>query len=174
MKVVNKISFNRGADLLACLVGARVGIRDCEAGLARTAEIAQGFGVPGTGFNNFDGAGSDDRNKHVPTTLNALNKAATSQPWGALYRQDLPQLGVPGGGDIATFGQTSPVRGKLQAKTGTRAGGAPGAPAGLLISRGLSRLPHGRQRPRVPDHGDGQQRRPSARSTRSSTSSTTR
>jgi D-alanyl-D-alanine carboxypeptidase/D-alanyl-D-alanine-endopeptidase (penicillin-binding protein 4) len=138
VKVVNKISFNRGADLLACLVGARVGIRDCEAGLARTAEIAQGFGVPGTGFSNFDGAGSDDRAKHVPTTLNALNKAATSQPWGALYRQDLPQLGVPGGGDIATFGQTSPVRGKLQAKTGTRAGGAPGAPAGLLISRGLA------------------------------------
>ncbi len=138
VKVVNKVSYNRGADLLACLVGARVGIRDCEAGLGRSAEIVQGFGVPGAGFNNFDGAGSDDRAKHVPTTLNALNKAATSQPWGALYRQDLPQLGVPGGGDIATFGQNSPVRGKLQAKTGTRGGGAPGAPSGLLITRGLS------------------------------------
>ena len=48
VKVVMKVSYNRGADLLACLVGARVGIRDCEAGLGRATEIVQGFGVPGT------------------------------------------------------------------------------------------------------------------------------
>lgn len=138
VKVVNKISYNRGADLLACLVGVRAGIRDCEGGLARSARIVQNLGVPGTGFNNFDPAGSDDRNKHVPTTLNALFRTASAQPWGARFRGDLPQLGVPGGGDIATFGTDSRVRGKLRAKTGTRGGGAPGAPAGLLIARGLS------------------------------------
>ena len=97
-----------------------------------------GFGVPGTQFDNFDGAGSDDRNKHVPDALNVLNASVTTQPWATVYRDALPQLGVPGGGDIATVGTTSPARGKLQAKTGTRAGGAPGAPAGLLLARGLS------------------------------------
>jgi serine-type D-Ala-D-Ala carboxypeptidase/endopeptidase (penicillin-binding protein 4) len=138
VKVVEKVSFNRGADLLACLVGARVGRRDCLDGLGRATEIVRGLDVPGTQFNNFDGAGSDDRNKHVPDALNLLNRVAASQPWASIYRESLPQLGVPGGGDIATFGTASPARGKLQAKTGTRAGGAPGAPAGLLTARGLS------------------------------------
>ena len=138
VKVVLKVSYNRGADLLACLVGARVKLRDCEDGLARATEIVQGFGVPGTGFNNFDGAGSDDRNKHVPDVLNTLSAAVTSQPWASVYREALPELGVRGGGDLAVFGTTSPVRGKLRAKTGTRAGGAPGAPGLLLGSRGLS------------------------------------
>jgi D-alanyl-D-alanine carboxypeptidase/D-alanyl-D-alanine-endopeptidase (penicillin-binding protein 4) len=138
VKVVEKVSYNRGADLLACLVGARVGRRDCLDGLGRATEIVRGLGVPGTQFNNFDGAGSDDRNKHVPDALNTLNRVAASQPWGSIYRASLPQLGVPGGGDIGTFGTASPARGKLQAKTGTRAGGAPGAPAGILTARGLS------------------------------------
>ena len=138
VKVVMKVSYNRGADLLACLVGARVGLRDCEDGLGRATRIAQRLGVPGTGFFNFDGAGSIDANRHVPDTLNTLNRVATSQPWGAAYRASLPQLGVPGGGDIAVFGQDSPVAGRLSAKTGTRAGGPPGAPATLLGSRGLS------------------------------------
>jgi serine-type D-Ala-D-Ala carboxypeptidase/endopeptidase (penicillin-binding protein 4) len=138
VKVVLKTSYNRGADVLACLVGARAGLRDCEAGLGRATEIVQRLGVPGLQFNHFDGAGSDDRNRDTPDALNALNRAAAARPWGALYRGDQPQLGVPGGGDIATFGTSSPARGKLQAKTGTRAGGAPGAPATLLGARGLS------------------------------------
>jgi serine-type D-Ala-D-Ala carboxypeptidase/endopeptidase (penicillin-binding protein 4) len=138
VKVVLKVSYNRGADLLACLVGANARLRNCADGLARATEIVQRLGVPGTAFNNFDGAGSDDRNRHVPDVLNTLNTAVTSQPWARLYREALPQLGVEGGGDLAIFGTSSPARGKLQAKTGTRAGGAPGAPAGLLGARGLS------------------------------------
>jgi D-alanyl-D-alanine carboxypeptidase/D-alanyl-D-alanine-endopeptidase (penicillin-binding protein 4) len=138
VKVVLRTSYNRGADVLACLVGARFGLRDCEAGLARATEIVQRLGVPALQFNHFDGAGSDDRNRDTPDALNTLNRVAAAQPWGALYRADLPRLGVPGGGDIATFGVTSPARGKLQAKTGTRAGSAPGSPAALLGARGLS------------------------------------
>ena len=138
VNVVLKTSYNRGADVLACLVGARVGLRDCVAGLARATGIAQRMGVPGLQFNHFDGAGSDDRNRDTPDALNTLNRVAAAQPWGALYRQDLPVLGVPGGGDIATFGTDSPARGKLQAKTGTRAGSAPGAPATIVGARGLS------------------------------------
>lgn len=138
VNVVEHISYNRGADVLACLVGARVGLRDCEDGLGRATRIVQSLGVPGLQFNHFDGAGSDDRNQDTPDALTAMNRAAAGQPWGARYRGDLPVLGVPGGGDIATFGTTSPARGKLQAKTGTRAGSAPGAPATLLGARGLS------------------------------------
>ncbi len=138
VKVVLKTSYNRGADVLACLVGAKVGVRDCEQGLARATRIIQGLGVPASQFNHFDGAGSDDRNQDTPDALNALNRAAATQSWGADYRADMPQLGVPGGGDIGTFGTTSPARGALQAKTGTRAAAAPGVPNGLLGSRGLS------------------------------------
>jgi D-alanyl-D-alanine carboxypeptidase/D-alanyl-D-alanine-endopeptidase (penicillin-binding protein 4) len=138
VNVVEHISYNRGADVLACLVGVRVGLRDCEDGLARATRIVQRLGVPGLQFNHFDGAGSDDRNKDSPDALQALNRVAAGQSWGADYRASLPVLGVPGGGDIGTFGTTSPARGKLQAKTGTRAASAPGAPAGLLGARGLS------------------------------------
>jgi D-alanyl-D-alanine carboxypeptidase/D-alanyl-D-alanine-endopeptidase (penicillin-binding protein 4) len=138
VNVVEHTSYNRGADVLACLVGVRVGLRDCEDGLARATRIVQSLGVPGLQFNHFDGAGSDDRNQDTPDALQALNRVAAAQPWGAAYRASLPVLGVPGGGDIGTFGTSSPARGKLQAKTGTRAGGAPGAPATLLGSRGLS------------------------------------
>lgn len=138
VKVVFKVSYNRGADLLACLVGVSAGTRDCEEGLGHATRIARRLGVPGTWFDNFDGAGTDDRNRHVPDALDILNRAASAQPWAGDYLDALPQLGVPGGGDLAVFGTDSPARGKLRAKSGTRAGGAPGAPAGLLVSRGLS------------------------------------
>jgi serine-type D-Ala-D-Ala carboxypeptidase/endopeptidase (penicillin-binding protein 4) len=138
VKVVLKISYNRGADVLACLVGVRAGLRNCEDGLGRATRIVQRLGVPGLQFFHFDGAGSDDRNRITPDALNTLNRLAAARPWGALYRADLPLLGVPGGGDLAVFGTDSPARGKLQAKTGTRAGAAPGAPATLLGARGLS------------------------------------
>ena len=138
VNVVLKVSYNRGADLLACLVGADARLRECEDGLARVTQVVRGMGVPGEQFFNFDGAGSDDRNHVTPNALNALMKAASTRPWGQLFRADLPVLGEPGGGDLAVFGTTLPSRGKLQAKTGTRAGGPPGATAGLLGSRGLS------------------------------------
>ena len=64
----------------------------------------------------------------MPDALNVLNASVTTQPWATIYRDALPQLGVPGGGDIATVGTTSPARGKLQAKTGT-------APAGRRALR---------------------------------------
>jgi D-alanyl-D-alanine carboxypeptidase/D-alanyl-D-alanine-endopeptidase (penicillin-binding protein 4) len=138
VNLVLKTSYNRGADVLACLVGARAGLRNCEAGLARATGIVQDLGVPPLQFNHFDGAGSDDRNRDTPNALQTLNRVAAAQPWGALYRQDLPVLGVAGGGDIGTFGTDSPARGKLQAKTGTRAATAPGAPGVTLGARGLS------------------------------------
>ena len=138
VKVVLKISYNRGADLLVCLVGAQTPQRDCVAGLERVTRTVEGLGVPGDQFFNFDGAGSDDRNRQTPNALNRLNSVVGTQPWGPVYLASLPVLGEPGGGDIATFGTDSPARGKLQAKTGTRAGQAPGAPGLLLHGRGLS------------------------------------
>jgi D-alanyl-D-alanine carboxypeptidase/D-alanyl-D-alanine-endopeptidase (penicillin-binding protein 4) len=137
VKVVLKVSYNRGADLLACLVGVRAGVRDCQAGLGRAAGVLTGLGVPDREVFNFDGAGSDDRNKITPNAINTLMRVAAGRPWGAVYRDALPQLGTPGGGDLAVFGQTLPSRGRFQGKTGTRAGAPPGASAGLLGSRGL-------------------------------------
>jgi len=50
VKVVLHISYNRGADVLACLVGVRAGLRDCENGLGRATRIVQRLGVPGLQF----------------------------------------------------------------------------------------------------------------------------
>lgn len=138
VNVVLKLSYNRGADLFACLVGVAGGTRSCENGLARVTRRAIALGVPGDRFFNFDGAGSLERNQITPNALNTLVGAAQVQPWGGALRDALPILGVPGGGSLEFLGTDSPARGKFFAKTGTRIIAPPGSPGGLLAARGLS------------------------------------
>lgn len=138
VNVVLKLSYNRGADLFACLVGVAGGTRSCENGLARVTQRVIRLGVPGDRFFNFDGAGSLESNNVTPNALNALVGAAQSQPWGGAFASALPILGVQGGGSLEFLGTDSPARGKFMAKTGTRILGPPGAPGGLLAARGVS------------------------------------
>lgn len=138
VKVVLKVSYNRGADLLACLTGVRAGLRDCDGGLASTTDRLIGLGVPAESFFNYDGAGSDDRNRVTPAVLNRLMSVASQQPWSQSFLDALPQLGVPGGGDLGAFGVGTPAAGAFTGKTGTRAGSPPGSPFLLLEARGMA------------------------------------
>ena len=138
VNVVFKLSYNRGADLMACLVGVAGGTRSCENGLARVTDRVIGLGVRGDRFFNFDGAGSLESNSITPGALNDLVGAARTQAWGGAFRAGLPVLGVPGGGSLAFLGTESPARGRFFAKTGTRIISPPGSPGGVLAARGLS------------------------------------
>ena len=135
-QVVLKVSYNRGADLMVCLSALKAGSRDCPDGIAHGTKVLGKLGVP---MNDqvflFDGAGSDDHDRFTPNAATALNRAIAAQPFGQLFRSSLPNLGVSG--DLAIFGADSPAKGKLQAKTGTRAATS-GSGQVLTLQRGLS------------------------------------
>ena len=134
--VVLKVSYNRGADLMVCLSALKSGSRNCPDGLERDNSVLGKLGVP---MDNqvfaFDGAGSDDHDRISIDAVTELNRIIAAQPFGARFRSALSNLGVTG--DLALFGAGSPAKGKLQAKTGTRAV-TTGAGQTLVLQRGLS------------------------------------
>jgi D-alanyl-D-alanine carboxypeptidase/D-alanyl-D-alanine-endopeptidase (penicillin-binding protein 4) len=119
-KVILKVSYNRGADLMVCLVAAKVGRRNCEDGLVSEIRNNTMLGAPPTDTLPFDGAGSDDRDRTSPTAMTSFLSAVSGRPYGAALRAGLPVLGVDG--TLATVGKGTPAAGKIQAKTGTRVG----------------------------------------------------
>jgi D-alanyl-D-alanine carboxypeptidase/D-alanyl-D-alanine-endopeptidase (penicillin-binding protein 4) len=119
-KVILKVSYNRGADLMVCLVAARLGSRNCEDGLASEIQNNASLGAPPVTTLPFDGAGSDDRDRTSPSAMTSFLRAVASRPYGAALRAGLPVVGVDG--TLATVGKGTPAAGKIQAKTGNRVG----------------------------------------------------
>jgi serine-type D-Ala-D-Ala carboxypeptidase/endopeptidase (penicillin-binding protein 4) len=117
-KVILKVSYNRGADLMVCLVAARLGSRNCEDGLITEIENNASLGAPPTTTLPFDGAGSDDRDRTSPAAMTTFLRAVAGQSYGAALRSGLPVVGVDG--TLAEVGKGTPVAGKIQAKTGNR------------------------------------------------------
>ncbi len=133
VKVILKTSHNPGADLLACLDAVVAGSKDCEAGLVAIQQYAsQQLKVDPTSFFNFDGAGSDDRDRSAGTSFTTMLRAADAEPWGPAFEEAMPILGV--NGDLANQGLGTPAVGHVHAKTGTRAGVEP-AGIGLVNAR---------------------------------------
>ena len=63
IKVILKVSYNRGADLMVCLAAVKAGSRDCTAGIKQELDLLSRMGLDTTGTYIFDGAGSDDHGK---------------------------------------------------------------------------------------------------------------
>jgi D-alanyl-D-alanine carboxypeptidase/D-alanyl-D-alanine-endopeptidase (penicillin-binding protein 4) len=122
-KVVLKVSFNRGAHLMTCLVAARSGSRDCEQGLVGVFENFTRLGASAETTFAFDGAGSDEQDRTTPADMTTFLRGVAQQSYGAAFREGLPILGVDG--TLATTQKDSPAAGRVQAKTGTRAGVTP-------------------------------------------------
>ena len=133
VKVILKTSHNPGADLMACLDAAASGRTDCEQGLVTVQQYAsKGLGVDPTAFFNFDGAGSDDRDRSSGSAFGTLLRAADKEPWGPALEDAMPILGVDG--DLANQGLGTPAVGHVFSKTGTRAAVEP-AGVGLINAR---------------------------------------
>jgi D-alanyl-D-alanine carboxypeptidase/D-alanyl-D-alanine-endopeptidase (penicillin-binding protein 4) len=122
-KVILKVSYNRGADLMLCLLAVRAGSRDCASGLSRELEIVTGLGVSRTSTILFDGAGSDERDRTSPADMVRFLRTIASTPAGATLRGGMAILGVDG--DIALIGRGTPAAGQVRAKTGARAAISP-------------------------------------------------
>jgi D-alanyl-D-alanine carboxypeptidase/D-alanyl-D-alanine-endopeptidase (penicillin-binding protein 4) len=117
-KVILKVSYNRGADLMVCLVAAKLGSRSCEHGLTTEIDDNTSLGAPPTTTLSFDGAGSIDTDRTSPSSMTTFLRALAGQPFGAALRAGLPVVGVDG--TLATVGKGTPAAGHIQAKTGTR------------------------------------------------------
>jgi serine-type D-Ala-D-Ala carboxypeptidase/endopeptidase (penicillin-binding protein 4) len=61
--LIMKVSYNRGADLMACLSAVKVNSTDCTMGVAAEVDTFTGLGVSKTSAFPFDGAGSDDKGR---------------------------------------------------------------------------------------------------------------
>ena len=118
VKLIMKVSYNLGADLMTCLAAVKTGSTDCEQGLAAEVKTATSLGVSKDQMLPFDGAGGDDENRGTPTAFATFYKQATGAPYGKVLYDSLPILGKDG--TIANVLPDSPAAGKVRMKTGNR------------------------------------------------------
>lgn len=123
VKVVLKVSYNRGADLFACLLAVSAGSRSCLDGLAPVMETIGGLGVSADSTFLFDGAGGDEADRTTPRDMTAFLRSVPVAPYGESFADGLPILGRDG--SLARTLVGSPAAGHVFAKTGTRAGTSP-------------------------------------------------
>lgn len=119
LRVINKVSQNLHAELMLRLLGREKGT----AGTIESGrEVMRGFltqaGIQGDEYVFFDGSGLSRQNLVTPHAIVKLLTYATSQPWGAAYRDTLPVAGVDG--SLSDRFKAEPeVHGRVRAKTGS-------------------------------------------------------
>lgn len=116
--VTNKISQNLHAELLLRLLGK---LRGNDGSLAQGARVVRQFmvsaGIDDGDFFLYDGSGMSADDRIAPRALTRLLDYASTQAWGQAWRETLPVAGVDG--TLSGRFKTSPLKGKLWAKTGT-------------------------------------------------------
>jgi serine-type D-Ala-D-Ala carboxypeptidase/endopeptidase (penicillin-binding protein 4) len=118
LTVTNKVSQNLHAELLLRLLGKL---------LAKDGSVAQGTrvvrqflvnaGISDQDFFFYDGSGMSMDDRIAPRANTQLLAYAARQPWGGAFRATLPVAGVDG--TLTNRFKSSPLKGKLWAKTGT-------------------------------------------------------
>jgi D-alanyl-D-alanine carboxypeptidase/D-alanyl-D-alanine-endopeptidase (penicillin-binding protein 4) len=129
VKVILKVSYNRGADLMVCLAAVKAGSRDCGEGLAQVLKLLARHGVSSTGTYVFDGAGSSGNSRTTPADLASFLGKITSTPWGAAIHDGMAVLGVDG--SQALNGAGSPAAAHVRIKDGDMVAGSA---AGQLVA----------------------------------------
>jgi D-alanyl-D-alanine carboxypeptidase/D-alanyl-D-alanine-endopeptidase (penicillin-binding protein 4) len=132
-KLILKVSYNRGADLMVCLSAVKIGSRNCTAGLRAEVRTATSVGVPRSGLFPQDGAGSDDQGRSSPQALAMFLRGVTHTGYAKTLLAGLPILGRDG--TLANVLPRSPAAGHAEVKTGNR---VVGNPAGQIMVLGNS------------------------------------
>ncbi len=116
--VTNKISQNLHAELLLRVLGK---LKANDGSFAQGARVVRQFllsaGVDDADFFLYDGSGMSADDRVAPRAYTKLLTYAAKQPWGQAWRDTLPIAGVDG--TIGGRFKSSPLKGKLWAKTGT-------------------------------------------------------
>jgi D-alanyl-D-alanine carboxypeptidase/D-alanyl-D-alanine-endopeptidase (penicillin-binding protein 4) len=133
VKVVLKVSYNRGAHLMLCLAAVKAESRNCVAGIGEELELLDRLGVSRQSTYVFDGAGSDDHAKTAPADQTTVLARVVKEPWGPSIREGMTILGVDG--TQAQNGLGTPAAGHIQIKDGTRVTVTPGDYQGIVIAK---------------------------------------
>jgi D-alanyl-D-alanine carboxypeptidase/D-alanyl-D-alanine-endopeptidase (penicillin-binding protein 4) len=116
--VTNKTSQNLHAELLFRLLGKTFG---SDGSFAEGSRVERQFlldsGVSDGDFFLYDGSGMSNDDRIAPRAYAQLLSFASRTSWGAAWRDTLPIAGVDG--TLANRFKTSPLKGRLWAKTGT-------------------------------------------------------
>jgi len=118
IKLTNKISQNLHAELILRLLGKTFGT---DGSFAQGSRVVRQFlldaGVSDADFFVYDGSGMSPDDRVAPRAYAQLLSYASRQPWGSAWRDTLPVAGVDG--TLGNRFKSSPLKGKLWAKTGT-------------------------------------------------------
>jgi serine-type D-Ala-D-Ala carboxypeptidase/endopeptidase (penicillin-binding protein 4) len=116
--LTNKISQNLHAELLLRLLGKVFGT---DGSFAEGTRVVRQFlvdgGVNDADFFLYDGSGMSPDDRIAPRAYAQLLSYASRQTWGAAWRDTFPIAGVDG--TLSNRFKTSPLKGRLWAKTGT-------------------------------------------------------
>jgi D-alanyl-D-alanine carboxypeptidase/D-alanyl-D-alanine-endopeptidase (penicillin-binding protein 4) len=116
--VTNKTSQNLHAELLLRLLGK---IHADDGSIAQGSRVVRQFlvnsGVKDGDFFFYDGCGLSADDRIAPRAFTQLLAFASRQAWGQGWRDSLPIAGVDG--TLSNRFKTSPLKGRLWAKTGT-------------------------------------------------------
>ncbi len=94
-KLVTKVSHNRGAETLMCLLAKKAGSQDCDAGLSTIAsKFAKANIEPGT-VMIYDGEGADP-SSGTPAAIIRWLTWIHGQPFGEPLKQGLPDINHDG------------------------------------------------------------------------------
>lgn len=123
VKVILKVSFNRGADEMVCIVAVAKGSTDCLDGLVTELATIMRLGVSPVTTLLFDGAGSSEYDRSTPLDYTTFLRNATKESWYLDLRGGMAILGVDG--TAATSEAGTPAAGHVFVKDGTRVAMAP-------------------------------------------------
>lgn len=118
IKVILKVSLNRGADTLVFLLAIHDGNREFADGLAAIKPFLESLDVDAAAISLADGRGNERADLFSPRSVAALLRGMASRPEFAAYHDALPILGVDGT-EWQSLPETSPARGHVVAKSGT-------------------------------------------------------
>ncbi|MGB8260003.1 MAG: D-alanyl-D-alanine carboxypeptidase/D-alanyl-D-alanine-endopeptidase [Terracidiphilus sp.] len=120
LTVINKLSQNLHAELLLRLLGKLEGKDGSfEQGTRVVRQFLVGAGVDDADFFLYDGSGLSLDDRMAPRALTQLLAWGSRQSWGQEWRETFPVAGVDG--TLAGRFHSSPLTGRMWAKTGTHA-----------------------------------------------------
>lgn len=129
VKVILKVSYNRGADLMVCLAAVKAGSRDCGEGLVAVVRLLARHGISPTSTYPFDGAGTSNNNRTTPSDLATFLNGIATTPWGSAIHDGMAVLGIDG--SQAQNGTGTSAAGHVHIKDGDIVAGSA---AGQLVA----------------------------------------
>ncbi len=116
LRILNKQSFNLYAEMMLMNTAKAAGDGTRASGLKEEERFLRSLGTPLSGFSIRDGSGLSRGNTVTATGMAAFMAGMMREPHFEAWKQSLPILGVDG--DLGGRETSSPLRGKVHAKTG--------------------------------------------------------